>query len=90
MNQKTMSITRMYNVKRKIFTLIELLVNLPIGACYPVKLTTLHYDRKDIARNVLAILQDKISGKSSPVRMNIPVKLIVRESTDKNSGKEGA
>lgn len=64
--------------------------NLPIGMFYPVKLTTLHYDRKDIARNVLAILQDKISGKSSPVRMNIPVKLIVRESTDKNSGKEGA
>lgn len=64
--------------------------NLPIGACYPVKLTTLHYDRKDIARNVWAILQDKISGKSSPVRMNIPVQLIVRESTDKNSRKEGA
>ena len=64
--------------------------NLPIGACYPVKLTTLHYDRKDIARNVLAILQDKISGKSSPVRMNIPVELIVRESTNKNSIQEGA
>ncbi|MBR4665376.1 MAG: LacI family DNA-binding transcriptional regulator [Lentisphaeria bacterium] len=64
--------------------------NLPIGACYPVKLTTLHYDRKDIARNVLTILQDKISGKSSPVRINIPVELIVRASTDKNSRKEGA
>ena len=64
--------------------------NLPIGACYPVKLTTLHYDRKDIARSVLAILQDKIAGKSSPVRMNIPVELIVRESTNKNSRKEGA
>ena len=64
--------------------------NLPIGACYPVKLTTLCYDRKDIARNVLDILQDKISGKSSPVRVTIPVKLIVRESTDKNFRKEGA
>lgn len=59
--------------------------NLPIGMFYPVKLTTLHYDRKDIARNVLAILQDKISGKTSPVRMNLPLELIVRESTNKNT-----
>ena len=64
--------------------------NLPIGVCYPVKLTTLHYDRKDIARNVLDILQDKIAGKSNPVRVNIPVELIVRESTDKNSEIGGA
>jgi LacI family transcriptional regulator len=64
--------------------------NLPIGACYPVKLTTLYYDRKDIARNVLAILQDKIAGNTAPVRVDLPVELIVRESTDKNSRKEGA
>ena len=57
--------------------------NLPIGACYPVKLTTLHYDRMMIARSVLQSLLNKIAGNTDPVRMIFPMELIVHESTDK-------
>lgn len=57
--------------------------DLPIGMCHPVKLTTLHYDRKKLARTILKILLDKIAGKTDPVRITLPLKLIPRESTKK-------
>ncbi len=59
--------------------------NLPIGMCYPVKLTTLHYDRKKIARSAMDILIRKTAGNTDPVRMDFPMELIVRESTNKNT-----
>ena len=57
--------------------------NHPIGACYPVKLTTLNYDRIKIARSALQVLLEKIAGNSDPVRMIFPMELVVRESTNK-------
>ena len=59
--------------------------NHPIGACYPVKLTTLNYDREKIARSALQILLEKIAGNSDPVRMIFPMELVIRESTNKIS-----
>ena len=57
--------------------------DLPIGMCYPVKLTTLRYDRSTLARNVLNILLDKIAGNTAPVRVDLPMELIIRESSNK-------
>ena len=59
--------------------------NHPIGACYPVKLTTLNYDRQKIARSALQVLLEKIAGNSDPVRMIFPMELVIRESTNKIS-----
>ena len=59
--------------------------NHPIGACYPVKLTTLNYDREKIARSALQVLLEKIAGNSDPVRMIFPMELVIRESTNKIS-----
>jgi len=57
--------------------------DLPIGAYYPVKLTTLGYDREKLARSAMDILIRKIAGNTGPVRMNFPMELIVRESTNR-------
>ncbi|MBE6371600.1 MAG: LacI family transcriptional regulator [Lentisphaerae bacterium] len=57
--------------------------DLPIGAYYPVKLTTLGYDREKMARSAMDILIRKIAGNTGPVRMNFPMELIVRESTNR-------
>ena len=66
--------------------------DLPIGAYYPVKLTTLGYDREKMARSAMDILIRKIAGNTGPVRMNFPMELIVRESTNRkfntNTSKE--
>ena len=55
----------------------------PVGMCFPVKLTTLHFDRGKLASAALKLLLDKIAGKTEPVRITLPMKLIVRESTKK-------
>ena len=62
--------------------------DLPIGACYPVKLTTLGYDRKKLARSVLQIMMDKIAGNIQPARVTFPMELIIRESTNRQSERE--
>ena len=62
--------------------------NLPIGAYYPVKLTTLGYDRKKASRSVLQVMMDKIAGNAQPGRLTFPMELIVRESTNKLSERE--
>ena len=58
--------------------------DLPIGMCYPVKVTTLRYDRQKLAQTVLNILLDKIAGNTAPVRVDLPMELIIRESTSKH------
>lgn len=60
--------------------------NLLIGQCLPVTLTTLYFDKKQLAESALQILLDKIDGKTDPVRISFPLNLIVRESTCRNSG----
>ena len=62
--------------------------NLPIGAYYPVKLTTLGYDRKKASRSVLQIMMDKIAGNTRPARVTFPMELIVRESTNRQFKRE--
>ena len=59
--------------------------DLPISACFPIKLTTLRYDRAKLAHTALNILLDKIAGNTDPVRKVFPMELIIRESTCKNS-----
>ena len=61
--------------------------DLAIGLCHPVKLTTLHYDRKAIAESALKMLLDKIAGKPDIIRMDHPVTLISRASTAKTERK---
>ena len=61
--------------------------NLPFGMCYPVKLTTLNYDRKKLAHTTFKIMLDKINGNANPVRENISMELIVRESTIRHNIK---
>ncbi len=56
-----------------------------IGECLPVTLSSLFYDRKELADAVLKILMDKISGNTDPVRIICRMKFVPRESTDKNS-----
>ncbi|MBO5723452.1 MAG: LacI family DNA-binding transcriptional regulator [Lentisphaeria bacterium] len=58
--------------------------NLPVGECFPVKLTTLHYDRKKIARAAMEIMLSRIAGDTKPNRKEFPLQLIVRESTARN------
>ncbi|MBQ6597800.1 MAG: LacI family DNA-binding transcriptional regulator, partial [Lentisphaeria bacterium] len=55
--------------------------NLPLGEYLPVTLSTLYYDKKELADSALKILQDKIAGKSAPVRLSCQVKFIPRESS---------
>ena len=59
--------------------------NLLIGQCLPVTLTSLYSDMKQLAGSALQLLVDKIEGKTDPVQIIFPLKLIVRESTGKNS-----
>ena len=58
--------------------------NLPLGEYLPVTLSTLYYDKKELADSVLKILQDRIAGKSAPVRLSCQVKFIPRESSRKH------
>ena len=58
--------------------------NLPVGECFPVKLTTLHYDRKKIARAAMEIMLSRIAGDTKTNRKEFPLQLIVRESTARN------
>lgn len=60
--------------------------NLLIGQCLPVTLTSLYFDRKQLAGFALQLLLDKIGGHSDPVRECFPMNLVVRESTRRNSG----
>ena len=62
--------------------------DLPIGMCYPVKLTTLRYDREKLAGSAMNILLDKIAGNNAPVRADLPMELVIRESTRKNAGQK--
>ena len=62
--------------------------NLPFGMCYPVKLTTLNYDRKKLAQTTFKVMLDKINGNTDPVRVNIPMELIVRESSSRKNVKK--
>jgi DNA-binding LacI/PurR family transcriptional regulator len=62
--------------------------DLPIGACYPVKLTTIGYDREKMARSVLQLMMDKIAGNIQPARVTFPMELIIRESTNRQSERE--
>ena len=55
--------------------------NLPVGECHIVKLTTLCYDRKEIARAALESLLERIGGNTVPCRKEFPVQLQIREST---------
>ncbi|MBO4633119.1 MAG: LacI family DNA-binding transcriptional regulator [Lentisphaeria bacterium] len=55
-----------------------------IGKCLPVTLSSLYYDKKELADSVLKILLDKIAGKTDPVRVICKMNFIPRESTDKN------
>lgn len=55
--------------------------NLPLGETYPVKLSTLCYDRKGIADSALEALLERINGNSAPCRKELPVNLIIRDSS---------
>lgn len=57
--------------------------NLLIGQCLPVKLTTLYYDRKEIAENTLCMLLDRINGNTASSCGPFELNLIVRESSQK-------
>ena len=57
--------------------------DLLIAGCLPISLTSLGYDRKNVAENVLKILQKRMEGDRGPVKIRIPMSLISRESTDK-------
>ena len=59
--------------------------NLMFGSCLPVTLTSVNCDKKEIAESILKILMDKIAGNQEPVRIDFPLKLVVRESTTRNS-----
>ena len=58
--------------------------DLPVGLCCSVRLTTLRYDWKKLARTALELLLDRIAGKNGPVRTVFPMELVIRESTRKN------
>ena len=62
--------------------------NLPISLCHPVKLTTLHYDRQRIAQTALNLLLEKIGRKPGVIRIDHPMELIIRESTEKNTDQK--
>ena len=59
--------------------------NLLIGQCLPVTLTSLYYDKKQLAGSALQLLTDKIEGKTDPVQLSFPLNLIIRQSTSKNT-----
>ena len=59
--------------------------NLPVGECLPVTLSSLYYDKKELADSVLKVLREKIAGVPEPVRLNCEMKFVSRESTDKNA-----
>ena len=59
--------------------------NLMFASCLPVTLTSVNCDKKEIAESILKILMDKIAGNQEPVRIDFPLKLVVRESTTRNS-----
>ena len=63
--------------------------NLLIAECLPVPLTSLSYDRKELARTVLDILLKKINGNTEPVRTLFPMKLTPRESSRKRRYEVG-
>ncbi len=59
--------------------------NLLYDELFPVPLTSVAPDVKEIAASVLKILMDKIAGKTDPVQIEIPLKLMVRESSMKDN-----
>ena len=59
--------------------------NLLIGQCLPVTLTSLYYDKKQLAESVLQLLLDKISGRTGSAQVSFPLNLIIRQSTSKNT-----
>jgi len=61
--------------------------NLLIGECLPVTLTSLHYDKREIADSILKILQDKIAGNPEPIRIEFPMEMVIRESSSRNHRK---
>lgn len=57
--------------------------NLPVDECLPITLSSLYFDRKELAESVFRILLDKISGKTGPVRTICKMKFAPRESSGK-------
>jgi DNA-binding LacI/PurR family transcriptional regulator len=54
-----------------------------ICRCLPISLTSLHFDSRKVAETLLKILLDKIAGDPEPVRVTLPLKLVIRESSDR-------
>ena len=57
--------------------------NLPIDESLPITLSSLYYDRKELAESAFRILLDKIAGKTEPVRTLCEMKFAPRESSSK-------
>ncbi|MBO5725403.1 MAG: LacI family DNA-binding transcriptional regulator [Lentisphaeria bacterium] len=60
--------------------------NLFIGECMNVTLTTFHYDRKEMAENILNVLLDQIRNgdKAGNRKLCLRLTMTVRESTQRN------
>ena len=57
--------------------------NLSIDECLPITLSSLYYDKKELADSVLKILLDRIAGETAPARVVCKMKFAPRESTDR-------